>query len=471
MGEAAAVRDDTRPKRAIRDGGDWCRQPAKDEIVAVNADSASAGVAATPLRPTPLPPVIRSASPEYASRAGGPFVRRVRAATSRCCTIYGAGALCVTIGTLLLAVEASRQASHGDGGGSVVYGDVPGVIPPPLPPRQLQHHAEPSPPPPPPPRPPLPSPLPPPPPVPSPPPPPVPSPPPGIAPLGSGSSTEPRDSPRPPAAAAVRLPPPSPPADSAAAWQEYLREVYGAAGPPGQEAQGPPKRLSWLYWSAPLRPGSVKVWWLRDASVSSDSGLRARMRPGDGAVQMYDDLGFFRWTEAEPPGIVEREGRRWAEVMRREAPQAHENDWIGVFYYVAHGSGMWLELGQTVDWTCYPWLTGANSTGRSSSLLRVDGDPVHCAARLPERAAACQPPTCEAASCTAVGRNCLSGMEARSPPMQVARSRKPSLRALRPAPCASSPLPTHPQEPPSSYRAEDLRPQGFDTGVKWHPSP
>ena len=142
-------------------------------------------------------------------------------------------------------------------------------------------------------------------------------------------------------------------------WAKYLSTVYGESTAASFAAQLGGEALpafTWFYWTAPL-PRSMRVWlnfWsgTRERRVERDALLRERVRTdgGDGVLHMYDALGFFRIMRTDPRAFIQRHGRVYVEVIRRPGGGAPS-----IFYYVAHGSGFWLDLGQSYDSTCSRW--------------------------------------------------------------------------------------------------------------------
>ena len=185
-------------------------------------------------------------------------------------------------------------------------------------------------------------------------------------------------------------------------WEHYFADVYGQQH--AKVLAADPPSLGWYYLSAPLaRP--VKVWyvgWPQAASSSNLEGVFTKIQAGDGFVKLYEELGFFFVSAAEPRAMVMRGGTHWVEVLRlaRGSKAAgrgaratalcslHENDRTGVWYYAAHGSGFYLDLGRVLDHTCsHPPEGAQRGVARNASLdslrLRCDGreDGERCQAR------------------------------------------------------------------------------------------
>ena len=208
-------------------------------------------------------------------------------------------------------------------------------------------------------------------------------------------------------------------------WAEYFRDVYGDSigETPVNVAE-----LNLFYWSAPFSPGTVRIWsnfWLTGLP-ELETTIKDNVKVGDGFVHMYDSLGFWRVTRAESPGIVLLSGTVWAEVMRQsimDPSRPGESDATGVWYYVAHGSGFWLNLGRYLDTTC---TQGVNISRRYSPVYSRDGGgfDLICKKGVFER---CQPavclnePTCAAArahKATGAGLDCKhNAVRQVSPPM------------------------------------------------------
>ena len=255
----------------------------------------------------------------------------------------------------------------------------------------------------------------------------------------------------------------------------YLTDVYGATIPPDAGLQN----FNWLYWSSAAALAStskpVRVWlfsreYMHEKTTSPKSewwtnappSVRDDMAPGDGAVHMQRDLGFFRWGPPEPASAVtSRRGHRFAEVLRSGmgiSNTSKEDDIGGIWFYATHGSGFWLDLGRELDTTCSSvnaavahsstlhHLTPDNARRSKSQLADLHQHPIklNCSTASGSTRV-CQPHQCRLQSCRLVlssdAELCMHGLEDSTPPM--IRSR-----------VATAPWTLH---------------HSFDTATKWSP--
>mmetsp|Transcript_39272 Transcript_39272/g.65176 ORF Transcript_39272/g.65176 Transcript_39272/m.65176 type:complete len:365 (+) Transcript_39272:34-1128(+) len=117
-------------------------------------------------------------------------------------------------------------------------------------------------------------------------------------------------------------------------WDAYLDAVYGSGSVLYPVDL---RRFNWFYWSAPLS-SAIHIYLHADARAKAD-------------ISHFAPLGFtFRQPYREAP--LERDGALWVEVMREDKPFTWENSKAGFWYYEARGSGIWLDLGRTLDYSC-----------------------------------------------------------------------------------------------------------------------
>ena len=117
-------------------------------------------------------------------------------------------------------------------------------------------------------------------------------------------------------------------------WDEYFAKVYKRVEYPIDLEQ-----MNWFYWSAPIGK-TVNLY-----KTSSEAPLNGAY------VGHYPQLGFFV-KRKKIDNLFSTNGSLWMEIIRENRRNGMENHNWGHWFYEARGSGIWLNLGRTIDYSC-----------------------------------------------------------------------------------------------------------------------